>query len=479
MPTERVMADVESALRDAGSPVAACRAAAAALGRHTSALVAVLLRARDQLRCVAATGAWHVYSSTPLTHGVVGRVFTSGRIAVVTDVDADPDYIPLGPDVRLEICAPLTDSAGGSFGVLNMEWDAPADAGVWSVIVERAAERLSARIRELGGPPGERRSEKLLRHALAFAAAPDEAHLLKRSIEAARDVSGLAAAVVLLPADGGARLYRTRAAPGSFAERLGRHLSAADPATLARLLARARGRGASYTLGEPVRHDAYGFEALTTAGVRSMIAVPVGPPDTGGVLLAADEAVLPVSPETVTHLELLGAHAWTAVERLRTLHQLRERAASDPLTGLRHHGPFGERLAAAAPGKTALLAIDVDAFKSINDTYGHQVGDQVLVDLARALQSALRDTDDLFRIGGDEFVAVLEVRGVEEAAAVAERLCAAARATGWTISVGVAVQADTEPAEEALRRADAALYEAKRAGRDQVRLAPPADPTPS
>ena len=210
-----------------------------------------------------------------------------------------------------------------------------------------------------------------------------------------------------------------------------------------------------------------------------MIAIPVGPPDIGGVLLVIDEAVLPVSPETVTHLELLGAHAWTAVERLRTLRRLRERATSDPLTGLRHHGPFGERLAAAAPGKTALLAIDVDAFKSINDTYGHQVGDQVLIDLARALQSALRDTDDLFRIGGDEFVAVLEVRGVDEAAAVAERLCAAARATGWTISVGVAVQTDTEPAEEALRRADSALYEAKRAGRDQVRLAAPADPTPS
>ncbi|MFS8479552.1 MAG: diguanylate cyclase [Micromonosporaceae bacterium] len=471
MPTERVMADVESALRDADSAVAACRAAVAALGRHTPALVAALLRARDQLRCVAATGAWHVYSSTPLTHGVVGRVFTSGRIAIVTDVGADPDYIPLGPGVQLEICAPLTDSAGRPFGVLNLEWAVPADAGVWAVVVERAARRLSARIGELGGPPAERRSEKLLRHALAFAAASDETHLLERSVEAARDVSGLAEAVVLLPTDGGARLYRTPAAPGSFAERLGQRLSAADPAALARLLARARGRGASYTLGEPVHQDAHGFETLTDAGVRTMIAIPVGPPDIGGVLLVIDEAVLPVNPETVTHLELLGAHAWTAVERLRTLRRLRERATSDPLTGLRHHGPFGERLAAAAPGKTALLAIDVDAFKSINDTYGHQVGDQVLIDLARALQSALRDTDDLFRIGGDEFVAVLEVRGVDEAAAVAERLCAAARATGWTISVGVAVQTDTEPAEEALRRADSALYEAKRAGRDQVRLA--------
>lgn len=465
-----VIAEVSSTLREASTPVAACQEAVAALGRHTDALVAAMLHVRDQLRCVAATGSWHVYSSVPAARGVTGRVFTSGRTAAVTDVAADPDYIPLGADVAVEICAPLTDPAGRPVGVLNVEWTEPVDVAAWCAVVEEVARRLSDRLYELGGPPAERRSERLLRHALALAGATDEAQLLERSVEAARDVSGLSVAVVLLPVQAGARAYLGRTERGQLAGLVGR-LSTAGPTALARLLSRARGRGASYTLGARNGPDAHGFEDLIDCGVRTMIAVPVGPPDIGGVVLVVDEVATTPSAATVNQLELLGAQAWTALERIRTLRRLRERASSDPLTGLRHHGPFGERLAAAAPGKTALLAIDVDGFKNVNDTYGHQVGDRVLVDLARALQDALRDSDDLFRIGGDEFVAVLEVRGVEEAAAVAERLREAARRTGRTISIGVAVQTDTEAAEVTLRRADSALYEAKRAGRDQVRLA--------
>lgn len=469
----RVIADVESALRGAVAPVAACQAAVGALGRHTGALVAAMLHARDQLRCVAATGSWHVYSSVPASRGVAGRVFTTGRAAVVSDVTADADYIPLATDVTAEVCAPLTDPAGRPVGVLNVEWPEPVDVGAWAPLVEQAARRLSARIYELGGPPAERHSERLLRHALALAAAADETQILECSVEAARDVSGLSAAVLLLPTPTGVRPYQGRIQddPGSFADRLGLALSTAGPDPLAHLLPLTRAHGASYTLGAGTGPDARGFELLTGCGVRTMIAVPAGPPDTGGVMLVVDEAAKMVNPATVNQLELLAAHAWTALERIRTLRRLRERASSDPLTGLRHHGPFGERLAATSPGKTALLAIDVDAFKNINDTYGHQMGDKVLVDLARALQAALREADDLFRIGGDEFVAVLEVRGLDEAAAVAERLCEAARRTGRTISIGVAVQSDTEAADVTLRRADSALYEAKRAGRNQVRLA--------
>jgi diguanylate cyclase (GGDEF)-like protein len=144
---------------------------------------------------------------------------------------------------------------------------------------------------------------------------------------------------------------------------------------------------------------------------------------------------------------------------------------SDPLTGLRHHGPFGERIATATPGRTALLAIDVDEFKSINDTYGHQAGDELLVGLARALQGALRQGDEIYRIGGDEFVAVVDVPQPDEAVRIAERLASAARRAGRTISVGVAMQRDGEPAEDTLRRADVALYDVKRHGRDGVRLA--------
>jgi diguanylate cyclase (GGDEF)-like protein len=128
-------------------------------------------------------------------------------------------------------------------------------------------------------------------------------------------------------------------------------------------------------------------------------------------------------------------------------------------------------LAALAAGRSALLAIDIDQFKRINDTYGHQAGDRALVDLARTLQGALRHGDELYRIGGDEFAAVIECTRIEEAVGVAERLVEAARRIDRTISVGVALQLPGEPAQTTLRRADQALYEAKRKGRDGIRLA--------
>ena len=118
-----------------------------------------------------------------------------------------------------------------------------------------------------------------------------------------------------------------------------------------------------------------------------------------------------------------------------------------------------------------MLAIDIDGFKAINDTYGHQAGDAALVDLARALSAALRTGDELFRVGGDEFAVVVDVQRLEEATGVAERLVAAARRVGQSISVGVALQETTETPGQTFRRADTALYDAKRAGRDGVRMA--------
>ncbi len=88
------------------------------------------------------------------------------------------------------------------------------------------------------------------------------------------------------------------------------------------------------------------------------------------------------------------------------------------------------------------------------------------------MTTALRTQDELFRIGGDEFAAIVEVQRSDEALGVADRLIIAARAVGHTISVGVAIRRNGELSEETLRRADIALYLAKREGRDGVRLAP-------
>ncbi|MGN9778624.1 diguanylate cyclase [Micromonospora sp. H33] len=455
----------------ASTAAEACQWTVTALARYAPATISVLLQVHDRLRCVAATGSWQVYSTVPPDTGIVGRVYASGRTAVVADVAADPDYIPVRPDVASEVCVPVLDPAGRPIGVLDLQWSGPADLPAWRDTTERLATRLGARIVALGGPPAESRSEKLLRHAAALTSAPTEWDLMHAAITAARDVSTLSAAVLVLAGRQGPRLGAPTAAPGELESRIRAELAEAGPEALGRMITLAHRYGAGYTLGEARHPPTVDHAPLTRAGARTLVVVPVGPLEGGGLLLVADERLLRPDPTTVNLMELLAGQAWNALDRLRTLARLREQASSDPLTGLRHTGPFGQRIATATPGRTALLAIDVDGFKSVNDTYGHQAGDRVLVGLARALEGALRHGDELYRIGGDEFVAVIEVNRPEEAVRIAERLTEAARRIGRTISVGVALPRPGESPDLTLRRADQALYAVKRHGRDGVRLA--------
>jgi diguanylate cyclase (GGDEF)-like protein len=398
-------------------------------------------------------------------------VYASGQASVVTDTDHDADYIPLGPHSAVEICAPIVDASGAVVGALNVEWTHDVDVDDASKVIEEVARLLGDRIGELGGPPPESRSERLLRYALAFTSAASDDELLAFSLDAARQVSGLATQVIALNNGDELDIHIDGVDPTPLALRI----AALDPSVFRTFIGQAERFGASYTFGDPATVDASGYEVLTDLGVRTMISVPIGVRRNrdriAGVLLSVDETVEYPDAEVANLLSLLASQAWGSLERLRTLSNLRDLATSDPLTGLRHQGPFGERLATSRPGHTAMLAIDIDGFKAINDTYGHQAGDAALVNLAQALSGALRTGDELFRVGGDEFAVVVDVQRREEAMGVAERLVAAARHVGQSISVGVALQATTETPGQTFRRADTALYDAKRGGRDGVRMA--------
>ena len=125
----------------------------------------------------------------------------------------------------------------------------------------------------------------------------------------------------------------------------------------------------------------------------------------------------------------------------------------------------------------ALLLLDVDHFKAINDTYGHQMGDRVLVDLVERIASLLRRPDQLARFGGEEFVLLLPETNQDEAVTVAERIVAhvAEGRDGLppiTVSIGVATnRPDEDQIDTLLARADKALYKAKDEGRNRVALA--------
>jgi len=184
-----------------------------------------------------------------------------------------------------------------------------------------------------------------------------------------------------------------------------------------------------------------------------------------------------------------------AALRVKALHdqlveanrRLAEQAMTDELTGLanRRHGAHElERAVALAVRHgqehvLALVRVDVDRFKAINDTHGHQAGDEVLAEVARRLAGAVRSGDELARWGGDEFVAILPATDREGACAAAERMRAAVAAApvaaagielAVTISAGWAHWVGDTP-DDLLARADRALYEAKDRGRNIVRPA--------
>ncbi|RVU21677.1 GGDEF domain-containing protein [Methylobacterium oryzihabitans] len=165
-------------------------------------------------------------------------------------------------------------------------------------------------------------------------------------------------------------------------------------------------------------------------------------------------------------------------------------AETDSLTGLANRRGLVAALARGAgigrPVAGAVVLVDIDRFKAINDTHGHESGDRVLVGVAERLRGALRPGDVVARWGGEEFLAVLGTGDAAAAVAVAERLRVAVAGEPFAIdggalvvtaSLGVSVlAADEARIDAAVARADAALYAAKNGGRDRVVLRPPSKP---
>lgn len=174
-----------------------------------------------------------------------------------------------------------------------------------------------------------------------------------------------------------------------------------------------------------------------------------------------------------------------AVERHRAEERVRYLALYDPLTGLANRTLLGDRLDSAIAHarrhhvRVALLFIDLDGFKAINDTHGHDAGDEVLAVIGRRILGCIRESDTAARIGGDEFVVLLsEVNAGEAAEAVANKVLeTVGRPVAWNnldlkvgASIGIALFPDDAPTADALlTRADDAMYAVKQAGKGAVR----------
>jgi diguanylate cyclase (GGDEF)-like protein/PAS domain S-box-containing protein len=213
--------------------------------------------------------------------------------------------------------------------------------------------------------------------------------------------------------------------------------------------------------------------SLTAAGLR----LPIG---------NGDELVLDakgeLSDEEMGFVRAVAHILSTALARLRGEERVRHEAVHDPLTGLANRTLFRSHLeqalsrSARTGVRTALLFVDLDRFKQLNDTHGHAFGDAVLVELGQRLRSAVRPSDTVARLGGDEFVVLCEQVDDDSAIALGRRLQAviglplSIGGAGYELSASIGIALGTDDPDGLLGRADSALYRAKARGGGRIEV---------
>lgn len=223
------------------------------------------------------------------------------------------------------------------------------------------------------------------------------------------------------------------------------------------------------------------------APARSVMIAPLrGGMRIEGALILGRTELPPFNEADLELLQTLTFQLTTVLERAQLLSDLERLATTDGLTGLYNYRHFQARyreeinLCRRYQHPLAIMLIDLDGFKQVNDTYGHLEGDYLLVQLADVLQHALRNTEFIARYGGDEFVVLMPSTNLQGGVAAAKRVAQAVRETQFmdtmgqarlkiSVSIGVAAYPNsTENPAEVLEKADEALEIAKRSGRNQV-----------
>jgi diguanylate cyclase (GGDEF)-like protein len=227
-----------------------------------------------------------------------------------------------------------------------------------------------------------------------------------------------------------------------------------------------------------------GEAAVGAVNVASVVLMPVEPGERAHGLITVSRNDHPLTDDDRDVLRSLASQATLALENVDLHHQVQIQAVTDELTGLANHRRFQELLTTEIeqvrryPHPVGLIMIDVDDFKSFNDTHGHPQGDVVLRRVAHVLRENSREADVPARYGGEEMALILPHTGLDGSYAIAERVRQAIEAVriprldrkGFlrvTASVGVASSSDGEK-DTLIVAADSALYEAKRQGKNRT-----------
>lgn len=225
----------------------------------------------------------------------------------------------------------------------------------------------------------------------------------------------------------------------------------------------------------------------TLGGMQSMVVLPLIAQDqTLGTLVIGHHKPNLYTTERREMLEVVSNQVAISLQNANLYAQMETMATRDALTSLPNRRSFMTRLSEAMArhkrsGRTfGVILTDIDKFKSVNDTYGHPVGDEVLRQVARAFRETLRETDMPARYGGEEFIVLLEETDMEGCEALANRLRVAVSELVFqseqgpfqcTISMGIGIWPDdNEDAGELIELADQALYYSKKNGRNQVNV---------
>jgi two-component system, cell cycle response regulator len=334
--------------------------------------------------------------------------------------------------------------------------------------IEQAVADLNARVNELSGALERAEAESRRQRALGEVAATlDLDEVLTRALEAACALPDVDAALISLPgAAGGKPLVATL---GLSAEEAEREAVIAGPTD----------RRSARSIAIAYRH---GIEPSEGDLIHGGVAVPLAVGDAPKAHLAAFTRTRghEFGEETIRELEAIAARAGPAVENARRFREARQLADLDALTGLHNRRYFHETLdrevaRASRYGRSlALLVLDLDDFKAVNDRIGHLAGDAVLAGAAERVRDVVRSADIACRVGGDEFAVILPESNLADADQLYRRIhdAVSARPIGQAghvhLSGGVAELRTEDDAASFFERADEALYRAKNSGKGRI-----------
>lgn len=416
-----------------------------------------------------------------LGEGISGRAAERREPVRVGDVREDPGYVPGLEAARSNLAVPLI--AGGELaGVINVESERVeafteehekqltvlSTQAALAILASQARTHLRRRIVQL---------DALYRISRLASDGRDVEEILHRVLEITKEVLPDASVAILLVED---EELRIDASDGYREGAEGLRIPVGTGIT-----GRCAREGRPVIVGR-VEDDAEYIEGIP--GGRSEIAVPLQVEgEVIGVLNAESTEPDAFGEEEKQTLMVIAQQVAAVIHTLRLHQATRELAITDALTGLHNRRYFMERLeehlsrAQRYEEELALVLLDCDQFKEINDRYGHPWGDRTLEEIGELLGGVLRGTDEVARIGGDEFAALLLKADPELVRGIARRVRSRAkeirlapepdREIRLSLSLGVAFYPrDASDAQSLLKRADEALYQAKEQGRDRVRF---------